>query len=112
MSRFEGDTDVPGGCRMRAGGFGMRRREFIKTAAAAAAGSLVMRGGFALAQGTAGRRQISIGGKRIKVIDAHAHLSIPAVADVVKGTSYARNGNAAANQVIGPDRLKAMDALG
>jgi len=90
----------------------MRRREFIKAAAAAAAGSFVMRGGFALAQGAATRRQISIAGKRIKVVDAHAHLSVPGVADVVKGTPFARNGNAAANQVIGPERLKAMDALG
>jgi aminocarboxymuconate-semialdehyde decarboxylase len=91
------------------------RREFLKSIAVVAAGAGVA-GPFpydVLAQGTAGgRRQISIGGKRIRVIDAHAHLSIRAVADVVKGTPFERSGNAAANQVIGPDRIKAMDTLG
>ena len=94
------------------------RRDFLKSIAVAAAGAGVA-GRFTYdvlaqaAQGAAGgRRQISIGGKRIKVIDAHAHLSIRAVADVVKGTPFERNGNGAANQVIGPERIKAMDALG
>jgi aminocarboxymuconate-semialdehyde decarboxylase len=94
----------------------MRRRDFFKAAAAAAAGSVVMRGGFALAQAAQGaaqkRREIFIGRKRIKVIDSHAHLAVPAVADVVKGTPYARNGNAAANQVIGADRIRLMDEMG
>ena len=76
------------------------RREFLKSIAAAVAGVSVA-GRLtdeALAQGAAGgRRQISIGGKRIRVIDAHAHLSIRAVADVVKGTPFERNGNGAAN---------------
>ena len=90
------------------------RREFLKSIAVAAA-SVGVAGRFTydvLAQAVAGRRQISIGGKRIKVIDAHAHLSVPAVGAVVKGTPFERNGNAAPNQVIGPERIKAMDALG
>ena len=93
------------------------RRDFVKAFAAATAGGVMMRGGFALAQaaaqGAASRRgRIMIGGRRVRVIDAHAHLSIPAVAEVVKGTPFERQGNAGANQIIGPERLTAMDALG
>lgn len=88
------------------------RRAFTASLAAAAAGAFLF-GPSALAQGAAGRRrEISIGRKRIRVIDAHGHLSIPAVADVVKGTAWARQGNAAANQIIGPERIKAMDEQG
>src|SRR4029453_1113395 len=83
------------------------RRDFLKSIAVATAGAGVA-GRFTydvFAQAAAGgRRQISIGGKRIRVIDAHAHLSIRNVADVVKGTPFERNGGAAANQIIGPDR--------
>ena len=92
------------------------RREFFRAAAAAAAGSFVMRGGFALAQvvqgGASKRREISIGRKRIKVIDAHGHLAIAAVAGVVKGTPYERNGNTGGNQIIGAARIRALDEQG
>jgi len=91
------------------------RRQFVK-AAAAAAGGFVIRGRSVLAQAAQGaatrRREISLGGKRIAVIDGHAHLAIPGVADVVKGTPYERNGRAAANQIIGPERIAAMDVQG
>jgi aminocarboxymuconate-semialdehyde decarboxylase len=94
----------------------MRRREFFKAAAAAAAGSVVMRGGLAFAQAQQAapvtRRQISVGGRRTTVIDGHGHLAIAAVADVVKGTPYERMGNAAQNQIIGADRVRALDAQG
>jgi aminocarboxymuconate-semialdehyde decarboxylase len=99
------------------------RRQFVKAVAAATAGTFVMGRGYALAQrggrgaaaapaGPVTRRAISIGGKRIKVIDSHAHLGIPAVADVVKGTPFARNVNVAANLVVGADRVRDMDAVG
>ena len=70
------------------------RRQFVHTVAGAAAG-LYAFGGLAHGQGSAPatRRQVSIGGKRIKVIDVHAHCVIPEVAEVVKGTPFA---NAAA----------------
>jgi aminocarboxymuconate-semialdehyde decarboxylase len=94
------------------------RRDFVKAIAAAAAGMGVA-GRFtydALAQAAQGaapkRREVSIGRKRIKVVDAHAHLNIAAVTDVVKGTPYARQGNAAQNEIIGPERIAAMDAAG
>src|SRR6267378_3133930 len=93
------------------------RREFFKTVAAATAGGFAMGRGYeAFAQAVQGaapkRREISIARKRIKVIDSHAHLGIPAVADVVKGTPFAKNVNVAANLVIGPDRIRAMDEWG
>ena len=70
------------------------RRQFVHTVAGAAAG-LYAFGGLASGQGSAPatRRQVSIGGKRIKVIDVHAHCVIPEVTEVVKGTPFA---NAAA----------------
>jgi aminocarboxymuconate-semialdehyde decarboxylase len=94
------------------------RRDFVKALAVAAAGATVgNRFTYdALAQAAQGaapkRREVFIGRKRIKVIDSHAHLNIPAVADVVKGTPYARQGNAAANEIIGPERIALMDQAG
>ena len=64
------------------------RRHFFKTGAGAAAGAFVAGHAPALrAQG--GRRQVSIGGRRIRVVDVHAHCEIPEVLGVVKGTPLA-----------------------
>jgi len=90
------------------------RRQFVHTVAGAAAG-LYAFGGVAHGQGSAPatRRQVSIGGKRIKVIDVHAHCVIPEVAEVVKGTPFAA---AAAGgpptNILGPARLATMDGQG
>ena len=102
------------------------RREFVTTIAGAAgaalaAGSTVMyaqrgrgRGGDAPAgpTGPVTRRQVSIAGKRVRVIDVHCHCAIPEVADVVKGTPLENNGRAGGNQVIGPQRIALMDQQG
>ena len=87
------------------------RRDFFKTAAGAAAGTFVLRGGSVAAQAPPARRQVSIAGKRIRVIDVHCHCVIPEAADVVKGTPYAQQG-AGAGGVIGPERLALMDKTG
>ena len=90
------------------------RRQFVHTVAGAAAGLYAV-GGVAHGQGSAPatRRQVSIGGKRIKVIDVHAHCVIPEVAEVVKGTPFAA---AAAGgpptNILGPARLATMDGQG
>jgi len=83
------------------------RREFVKTVAGATvalcAGERVMR-----AQTPAARRQVSVAGKRVKVIDVHAHWDMP-LGDVVKGTPYEKD------RATGPgldDRIAAMDKLG
>ena len=61
------------------------RRDFFKSVAGATAGMYVMgTGGRAAAQA---RRQVSIGGKRVRVVDVHAHTDVP-LGEVVKGTKY------------------------
>ena len=87
------------------------RRHFFKTAAGVAAGSLVLGRELVGAQAPPARRQVTIGGKRVRVIDIHSHCVIPAASDVVKGTPYAQNG-AGAGGVIGPERLAIMDKTG
>lgn len=84
------------------------RRDFVKTAASAAAGMYLARRGVA-AQAPPARRQITIGGRRIRVVDIHAHCEIPEVVQVVKGTPLADN----ADEDSGLDgRVELMDKQG
>ncbi|HTD91537.1 MAG TPA: twin-arginine translocation signal domain-containing protein, partial [Burkholderiales bacterium] len=56
------------------------RRDFMQQAAGAAAGVLFTTCGLldaAQAQNTVRRRQVMVGGKRVKTIDVHAHCVIP-----------------------------------
>ena len=90
------------------------RRRFVHTMAGAAAGIYAF-GGVASGQAPApaGRRQVSIGGKRIKVIDVHAHAVIPEVAEIVKGTPFAAAAAAGPpTNILGPARLATMDSQG
>jgi hypothetical protein len=55
------------------------RREFVRGVVAAAAGVWVGGAGSVSAQRSGGapaRRQIAIGGRRVKTIDVHAHVTI------------------------------------
>jgi aminocarboxymuconate-semialdehyde decarboxylase len=99
------------------------RRNFLKTVAGATTGMLLSGDAFARAalQGAAAdsgapvqRREVSIGGRRVKVVDVHAHCVIPEVWDIVKDTSLASSagGRARGPNVMGPDRVKAIDQLG
>jgi aminocarboxymuconate-semialdehyde decarboxylase len=96
------------------------RRDFLKTVASAAAGVLVTGGGFADAAfqapqaAPAKRREVFVGGKRVKVVDMHAHCVIPEVGDVVKDTPLASIGGNRARgpNVMGPERLKSLDDRG
>ena len=54
---------------------------------------------------------MTIAGKRVRVIDIHAHCVIP-VADVVKGTPLANSGGGGGNNILGPQRLQVMDKQG
>jgi hypothetical protein len=56
------------------------RREFIRdlTSGLLGAGALVE----AAPSGT--RREVRVGGKRVKVVDVHAHATLPGVADLVQ----------------------------
>jgi aminocarboxymuconate-semialdehyde decarboxylase len=92
----------------------VHRRDFLRTAIAGTAGAYAiglrgLNGAAALQPSSPERRQVMIGGRRIKVIDVHAHCVIP-VGDVVKGTPLAKAGSGGGN--LGRDRLKIMDQQG
>jgi aminocarboxymuconate-semialdehyde decarboxylase len=83
------------------------RRDFLKTVACATAGTLVM-GRFPVAQSV--RREVSLGGRRVKVVDIHAHCGVREVEDIARDTNVART--IGANLVLGPERLQLIDERG
>ncbi len=99
------------------------RRDFVKTVVGATAGMLASHGlvdGLGLtpaqAQPPQGatpptRREVRVAGKRVKVVDVHAHATIPAVGDVVKGTPLERNAGGG-GRALGPDRIQELDKRG
>jgi aminocarboxymuconate-semialdehyde decarboxylase len=98
------------------------RRDFLRNAAGATASLLASRhrlaSGFPAPQVGAApgkRREVSIGGRRVKTVDVHAHTFVPEVWDLVKDTPFAdaaRN-NLTGNIALGnPQRLIDMDAQG
>jgi aminocarboxymuconate-semialdehyde decarboxylase len=84
------------------------RRQFL--AGAVGVATSFMASSVARAQ----RREVRVGGRLVRVVDGHAHCSIPEVFDVVKGTEFERTVSASLGGplVIRPDRLRAMDAQG
>ena len=85
------------------------RRDFFKKVAGTAAGAYVAgRGMSSLPLRAQGRREVSIGGKRIRVIDVHAHTEVPLM-EVVKGTPFESQGKADPELV---ERIEAMDKQG
>jgi aminocarboxymuconate-semialdehyde decarboxylase len=89
------------------------RRDFLKTVAAASASALVGRESFA--QGA--RRRATIAGRRVTVIDVHAHTFVPEVWDLVKDTPLAATAknNLTGAIALGPGtaaRLQYMDKEG
>jgi aminocarboxymuconate-semialdehyde decarboxylase len=83
------------------------RRHFIRLASVTA-GAVALGGGAAFSQQ---RRQVSIGGRRVRVIDIHAHCVV-AVDHITKGTKLDGMGRAGGNQIIGPNRIAWMDKIG
>ena len=96
------------------------RRRFCKTVAGAAAGIFATGGGvFGVKAGAAQpaasrRREVSIAGRRIKVVDVHGHFIEPTELDVIKDTNLAGNISSQLNGqlVLGPGRLRALDEFG
>src|SRR6266508_5976735 len=94
------------------------RRDFFKNVAGATAGMYFANRGLAMAGAAAQaakRREVFVGGRRIKVIDVHAHHFIPEVLDVVKGTPLeaAAKGQAGnKDRYLGPHWLEYMDKEG
>src|SRR5262245_30175986 len=60
------------------------------------------------------RRQITVGGRRVRTVDAHAHTFVPAAAAAVSGTELEKSvaGSLQGNLVMSDERLRAMDAQG
>jgi len=96
------------------------RRRFVKTMAGATAGLFAARGGLfgagaqAFQAGASRRRQVSVGGKRVKVVDVHGHFIEPSELDVVKDTNLAPNISSQLNGplVLDAGRLRAIDEQG
>lgn len=87
------------------------RREFLKLAAASFI--LAGHGGLEGLQGPspgAVRRQVGIAGRRVRVIDIHAHCEIP-VHEIVKGTRFESEGEAD-GALDAPARIRQMDERG
>jgi aminocarboxymuconate-semialdehyde decarboxylase len=91
------------------------RRQFV----GALAGTAAM---YALGRGAAGagtalqappaRRQVTIDGRRVRVVDVHAHCTVPEVAPVVKGTKFESEGGSGGARALGPARIELIDRQG
>lgn len=96
------------------------RRDFFKTVASATAGMFVMGRGLMDAgvlpfQATpVRRREVSIGNRRVKIVDIHGHFIAPEELDVIKNTNLAGNISNQLNGplVLGPARLRTLDEQG
>ncbi|MBI4486004.1 MAG: amidohydrolase family protein [Acidobacteria bacterium] len=97
------------------------RREFLRTAAGMAAG--IAAGGYGVAEDALNalqaptRRRAMVGGRRITVIDVHAHTFVPEVMDLVRNTPLAAvvKNNLTGPIALGPGmaaRLAYMDREG
>lgn len=82
------------------------RRSFLKAMAAATAGMVVAGCESSAPPPPASqvpRREVSIGGRRVTVVDIHGHCAVAAVEDVIRGTPVERN--MSGNRILGPHRL-------
>ena len=86
------------------------RRDFCKTIAGATAGMYVAGRGLTVASAmqTPARRQVSIGGRRVRVIDVHNHWDMPIPAAIVKGTPFEEYMKGATLD----DRIPLLDKMG
>ena len=87
------------------------RRDFFKTVAGATAGMYVAGRGYAASalQAPAARRQVMVGGRRVRVVDIHSHATVPEVDPVVQNTDFAKQ---AGGRPLGPDRIALIDKQG
>ena len=84
------------------------RREFLKRLSGAAVGAALLDA--APQPGTPPtRREVRVGGKRVKVVDVHAHCNFD-VADLLKDTPLARFARGV--PPLGPDRIQQLDKRG
>ena len=88
------------------------RRKFLQNAASAMVGFLCTGRRLAAhpppqAGRAAGRRQVMVGGRRVKVIDFHSHCVLPGVMELLGRTTPPGG-----FQILGTDRLRQMDEQG
>jgi aminocarboxymuconate-semialdehyde decarboxylase len=99
------------------------RREFLRHTLGASAGIFCAACGLrraraqgAGAAGAAKRREVSIGGRRIKTIDVHCHCTVADVMDLVKGTAMEQplrqQLTGSLGFPVGPERIADMDSDG
>src|ERR1700676_4093979 len=90
------------------------RRDFMKRVAGVSAGMLLLgseRGFPQSSQPAAAskRREIMVGGHRIKTVDMHTHTTVPEVAQLLKGTPLERRGGGGNPMILNAGRLVRMD---
>lgn len=96
------------------------RRRFVKNLVGASAGMLlagpsVLGGaGRSLRAQAPRRREVALAGRRVKVVDIHAHCVIPEVAEIIKGTPLAESVRIPTSgpNVLGPHRVTTLDERG
>src|SRR5688572_30139005 len=111
-------------CRCRQGAPMPNRREFFTQVACATAG--VVAAGCGAIGGGGTRREITVGGRRVKTVDIHAHCQID-VWDIVKDQDWAKSVRSrldmagcteapcwgeAGPWTVGPERVRLMDQMG
>lgn len=85
------------------------RRGFLKAVGYASVGGIVL-GSFPVSAAQHARREISVGGRRVTVVDIHAHCEIKAVEQVVSGTPLEMK--VRSSRLMGPQRLDWLDERG
>jgi aminocarboxymuconate-semialdehyde decarboxylase len=83
------------------------RRSFLRAVAATALCGSVAPVAFA----QSARKRVVVGGRRVPVVDVHAHCVFPEVADLLTGTTFAERAFPAA-WTLTAERLRAMDERG
>jgi aminocarboxymuconate-semialdehyde decarboxylase len=81
------------------------RRQFLR-----AAGSAAALAAFGAGAQAPSRKEIRVGGKRVKVVDVHAHCEFPEVAQRLPASKAPRV--APPTLLLGPERFKTMDERG
>ncbi|MBI2150112.1 MAG: amidohydrolase, partial [Acidobacteria bacterium] len=82
----------------------LTRRKFVGDVAGAMAGMLVAG---RVPQSAGARRQVSVDGRRVKTIDFHSHCELPGIRELMGGATPANS-----PLIIGPERVRQMDAQG
>ena len=110
----------------------LKRRDFLKSIAGTSVGAFLLGNGSRmveartkfsqapLQQSLSGegvrRRLVKVGGKHVKTVDAHCHVRVPEVADLLKGTTLEKAAAAEPGgpevSLLGPNRLAVMDEEG